>query len=76
MKTSLNLNDQIFEAAKAEAYATGKTLSEIISSWAAVGRAATQKAQKKNKTFKPLDLGGAPAVDLSSRSRWFEELED
>jgi hypothetical protein len=76
MKTSLNLNDQIFEAAKAEAYSTGKTLSEVISNWAAAGRAATQKAQRKKKSFEPLDLGGGPAIDLSNRSRWIEELED
>jgi hypothetical protein len=68
MKASLNLNDQILMAAKAEASATGKTLSEVISLWASIGRAASQKSNDQKSVFKPLDLGGGPLVDLSSRN--------
>jgi hypothetical protein len=76
MKTSLVLDDRVFEEAKKESLKTGKTVSEIISEWAAIGRDHWKKLNgKKAKTFKPLDLGGQK-VDLTSRKEWMEELDD
>ena len=76
MKTSLVLDDRVFEEAKKESLKTGKTISEIISEWAAIGRDQWKKLKgKKKKTFKPLDLGGQN-IDLTSRKEWMEDLDD
>jgi hypothetical protein len=76
MKTSLVLDDTIFNEAKKESLRTGRTLSQVVSAWAALGR-ETLKAQKSKKkvTFTPLNLG-AQKIDLSSRKEWMSELED
>lgn len=76
MKTSLLLDDRVFEEAKKESLKTGKSVSEIISEWAAIGRDHWKKLKgKKNKPFKALDLGGQ-RVDLTSREEWMEDLDD
>jgi hypothetical protein len=76
MKTSLVIDDRIFEDAKKEADRSGKTISEIISRWAQLGREMWKQEQKskKPKEFKPRSLG-APLIDLSNRKNWMEELE-
>lgn len=76
MKTSLVLDDNVFRAAKKEATRLGKTVSEIVSLWARVGRDEWMKLQrsKTKKTFRAVDLG-EPQIDLSSRRNWLEELE-
>lgn len=76
MKTSLVIDDRVFEAAKKEADKSGRTISEIISNWAQMGREAWKQSQKnhKKREFKAKDLG-APQIDLSSRKDWMEELE-
>ena len=77
MKTSLIIDDKIFEDAKKESDKTGKTISEIISKWAQVGRELWKKEQKiKNvKEFKARSLG-KPMIDLTNRKNWMEELEN
>ncbi len=76
MKTSLVLDDRVFEEAKKESLKTGRSVSEIISEWAAIGRDQWKKLKsKKMKSFKPLDLG-EQKIDLSSRKEWMEDLED
>jgi hypothetical protein len=77
MKTSLVIDDKIFEDAKKEADKTGKTISEVISKWAQVGREFWKKEQKSKhiKEFKARSLG-APMIDLTNRKNWMEELEN
>lgn len=76
MKTSLIIDDKTFQEAKKEAAQTGKTVSEIISLWARVGREEWMKRKKeKGRDFKPLDLGELQ-IDLSNRKNWMEELEN
>ena len=76
MKTSLVIDDRVFEEAKKEADKSGRTISEVISKWAQLGRETWKQNQKtqKVKEFKAKDLG-IPQVDLSSRKDWMEELE-
>lgn len=76
MKTSLVIDDRVFEDAKKEADKSGRTISEVISKWAQLGRETWKQSQKKQraKEFKAKDLG-APQIDLSSRKDWMEELE-
>ena len=76
MKTSLVIDDRVFEEAKKEADKSGKTISEVISKWAQMGREAWKQNQKtqKAKEFRAKDLG-LPQVDLSNRKDWMEELE-
>lgn len=76
MKTSLNIDDRIFHLAQKEALKTRKSLSEIISQWARMGREFLNKQQKaKPNPFKPINLGGPAAVDLSSRNEWMDLLD-
>lgn len=77
MKTSLIIDDRIFEDAKKEADKTGRTISDVISKWAQVGRDFWKKEQKSKrpKQFKPRSLG-KPMIDLSNRKNWMEELEN
>ncbi len=76
MKTSLILDDRVFEDAKKESHKTGKAISEIISSWAAMGRDLwRQKKGQPSKKFKPLNLG-PEKVDLTNRKDWMEDLDD
>lgn len=76
MKTSLIIDDRIFEEAQKESLKTGKTISKVISEWAAAGRDEWKKLKnKKAKTFKPLNLG-KQKMDLTSRKEWMEELDD
>mgnify|MGYP001607285503 CR=1 FL=1 len=76
MKTSLVIDDRVFEEAKKEAAKSGRTISEVISKWAQIGREAWRQTQKNKKItdFKAQNLG-SPQVDLSSRKDWMEELE-
>ncbi len=76
MKTSLILDDRVFEDAKKESHKTGRAISEIISSWASLGRDVwRQKKSKVSKSFKPLNLG-EEKVDLTNRKDWMGELDD
>jgi hypothetical protein len=76
MKTSLVLDERVFEDAKKESLRTGKAISEIISSWASIGRDVWKQNKKKTpKTFQPLHLG-EEKIDLTNRKDWMEELDD
>ncbi len=74
MKTSLNVENELFSSAKKEAAIQGKSLSEVISFWAKVGRDTLRKKNKEKKTFTPVDLG-EPLIDISNRKDWMEELD-
>ena len=75
MKTSLILDDRVYEDAKKESATTGKSLSEIISQWTALGRDLYKKQKDKTSPFKPISMG-EQRVDLSSRKEWMETLDD
>lgn len=76
MKTSLILDDRVFEDAKKESHKTGRSISEIISSWASLGRDVwRQKKGTVSKSFKPLNLG-EEKIDLTNRKEWMGELDD
>ncbi len=76
MKTSLIIDDKVFQDAKKEATESGKTVSEVISLWARTGREEWAKRKReKGKDFKPVNLG-EPQIDLSNRRNWMEELEN
>ena len=76
MKTSLILDDRVFEEAKKESSKTGRSISAIVSQWAAMGRDLwKQKKGQTVKTFKPLNLG-TEKIDLTNRKEWMEDLDD
>lgn len=76
MKTSLIIEDRVFEEAKKEAIKTGSSISEIISQWAALGRDLwRQKKASLHKKFKPLNLG-PEKIDLTNRKEWMGDLDD
>ena len=74
MKTSLNLEDEVFDAAKKEAQLSGLSISAVISKWARAGREALKRQPKKGVEFRPVDLGGAARVDLTHRRDWLDEI--
>ena len=76
MKTSLIIDDKVFQEAKKVASQLGKTVSEVISLWARVGREEWMKQKReRGKEFRPVNLG-EPQLNLSSRKNWMEELEN
>lgn len=77
MKTSLNIEDSLFQAARKEAQKAGKTLSEMISAWARIGRETLARQKKvRARSIKAIDLGGPAAIDLNSRRDWMDALEE
>lgn len=77
MKTSLNINDYIYEKAQREAQNQSSTISEIISFWAQVGLDFIKKQRvRKKSVFKPVDLGGPAEIDLNSRRDWMDLLDE
>jgi len=77
MKTSLNIEESLYKAAREEALRTGRPLSEVISRWAAAGRKALlREVKKKKRVLKSVNLGGPSQIDLSSRRDWYDSLEE
>ncbi len=76
MKTSLILEDSLFREAKKEAERERKTLSEVISHWARLGRDVLKRKKAGGRpALKSVDLGGPASVDLNSRRDWIDTLE-
>lgn len=76
MKTSLVIDDRIFQAAKREAQRSGRTVSELICEWARVGLQTVKTAvHRRRRTLKTADLGGPARVDLSNRRDWMDTLD-
>lgn len=76
MKTSLIIDDRVFQTAKREAERRGQTVSQIISDWARIGLETLKKATKsRRKALKSVSLGGPAAIDLSSRRDWMDSLD-
>lgn len=78
MKTSLIIEDSLFEAAKKEAGRQNKNISEMIVMWARAGyKHLSHESKKTNRKKKlaPLDLGGPAKLDLTSRRDWMDLTE-
>lgn len=76
MKTSLVLEDSLYNKAKQAALKTGKSISEIISLWARIGmEASNTKKRSKNPILNTVDLGDTSLIDLSSRRDWMDSLD-
>jgi hypothetical protein len=76
MKTRLFISDPLLKEAKKEAERSGRSISEVISFWATIGRDACLNGQPRNAikaAFQPLDLG-TPKIDLSIRRHWMDKL--
>ncbi|MBI2026842.1 MAG: hypothetical protein HYS98_03425 [Deltaproteobacteria bacterium] len=76
MKTSLKIDDSVFQEAKKASLQSGKTVSEIINQWASLGRQVWKKqsTQRSKKKFTPVDLG-QQLIDVSNRKSWMAVLE-
>lgn len=76
MKTSLNISNHLFKAAQRQAQKEEKTLSEVISYWAQLGRTfLAQQKKKGGRKLTPVDLGGMAAVNVNSRRDWIDALD-
>lgn len=76
MKTSLNLDDELFTAAKKESLRSKRNLSEVISYWARLGRECDSAKKDANRPkFSPVDLGGTAQIDLANRRDWLDVLD-
>jgi hypothetical protein len=75
LKTSLVIDEALYQAAKREALRIKTSISTVISLWARQGRDKMRK-EKKNNRFEPVDLGGRSSIDLSRRKDWLEYIED
>lgn len=72
MKTSLTIEESLYRAARKEALRSGRSLSEIITSWAKEGlRSIQEKGKQKKPELKSVDLGDLN-VDISSRRDWLD----
>ncbi len=74
MKTSLNIDDNLFNSARLTAIKQKKTLGEIISLWARVGKDTLAKSVKKKTKIKSLKLGKM-SISLNSRQTWMDFLD-
>lgn len=76
MKTSLIIEDSIYDRAKLLALKTGKNISEVISMWARIGmEVSANKKPSKNPVLQTVDLGNTVNIDLSSRRDWMDTLD-
>jgi hypothetical protein len=77
MRTSLNIEDRLMEAAKREAEKNKQTISETITRWARYGYEALRKQNRqKVPRLRTVDLGGPAKVDLNSRRDWLDQLDE
>lgn len=76
MKTSLVLEDSLFREAQKEAHRARKTLSEVISEWARLGKDLVRgKKRAKPLKVRALDLGGPATIDINSRREWMDLID-
>lgn len=75
MKTSLVLDDALFEEAKKLAQKSNRSISSIISEWARLGRTMAKQRRREKPRLKTFDLG-TPLVSFDSRDALMEILDD
>ena len=75
MKTSLTIDDSLYEDAKKAAQRTGRTLSATISDWARIGRKLEQQRSRTKPALAPADLG-RPLMNIDTRDAVVDALDD
>ena len=75
MKTSLNIDDSLYEDAKKTAQRTGSTISATISEWARIGQRVERKRARRRPSLAPVDLG-RPLMNIDSRDALMDSLDD
>lgn len=75
MKTSLNIDDAVYEDARKVSQKTGRTLSDTISDWARIGRNVERSRKRKRPTLEPVDLGRS-LLNIDSRSTLADIFDD
>ena len=75
MKTSLNIDEAVFKAAKREAIKDNSSVSQIISRWARVGARQMNSRKIKPSGLKTVDLGKNALIDINSRRNWMDLLD-
>jgi hypothetical protein len=76
VKTSLNLDDSVYEDARKASKKSGRSLSETISEWARLGRNLERaRTRDRNPRLFPVDLG-EPLIDFDQRSAVTDALDD
>ena len=75
MKTSLIIDDALYEDAKKVSQRTGQTLSATINAWARAGRNLERLRAKKRPTLHPVDLG-QPRLSFDSRANLLDAIDD
>lgn len=75
MKTSLNIENHLFDALKREALRQKKTLSEVLCEWARAGyEILGNRGKKSRRKLRGVNLGGAAQIDINSRKEWMDLL--
>jgi len=75
MKTSLTLDDSLYEDAKKAAGRTGRTISATVSEWARIGRKLERQRAQRKPSLAPVDLG-RPLMNIDSRDALMDALDD
>ena len=75
MKTSLIIDDSLYEDAKKVAQRTGRSISATISEWARIGRKLERQRSRRKPALAPVDLG-RPLMSIDSRDATTDALDD
>ena len=75
MKTSLNIDDSLYEDAKKTAQRTGRSISATISEWARIGRKLERQRARRKPVLAPVDLG-RPLMNIDTRDAVTDALDD
>ena len=75
MKTTLVLDDALFDEAKRLAHKSNRSISAIISERANLGRSIEKQRRPEKHSLQTVDLG-APLMSFDSRDAVMEALND
>jgi hypothetical protein len=75
MKTSLSIDDSLYEDAKKAAQRTGRTISATINEWARIGRKLERQRAQRKPNLAPADLG-RPLMNIDTRDALQDALDD
>ena len=74
MKTTLNISEQVMRKLKQEAARTGTTMSELVES--ALRESLEKRERPVPEVRLPSFKGGTATVDVSSRDRLYDIMEN
>lgn len=74
-KTSLLLDESLYQAAEKEAQKRNTSVGRVVSEWAKLGRKASIKAEVKTRNYSTVNLGSPSLVSLDSRADWMDLLD-